>query len=292
LVLLSILTPSRNYGSFLPDALQSVAGQRDDAVEHIVVDGASTDDTVEILRAWSHRVRFVSEPDQGQSDALNKAATMADGEWLGWLNADEFYLPGAFGRLCAALTHTPGADVVYGDCCFVDQTGQLLRLVPQHRFAPRILRWYGPFMSSCATFIRKNALPERGWDPGLRRVMDWDLFLELHHRGALFAHVKSPLAAFRLHHAQVTAVHLRSWVGEGLRVRARHDLAASPWLGGTLHALGRVDHGLRKLADGAYSRQAVVRRTLRGADLRWFASSHARANAERLVRVASRPTYG
>ena len=290
-MLLSILTPSRNYGSFLPDALQSVAGQEDDAVEHIVVDGASTDDTVEILRAWSHRVRFVSAPDQGQSDALNKAAAMADGEWLGWLNVDEFYLPDAFRTVRTALADTPGADVLYGDCCFVDQTGRLLRLLPQHRFVPRILRWYGPFMSTCATFIRRDALPERGWDPALRRVMDWDLFLELQRRGARFAHVRAPLAAFRIHDAQVTAVRIHSWAGEGVHVRARHDLAASPRLAKTLHVLARVDHGLRKLADGAYRRQAAVQRALRGADLRWFASSDAHENAERLVHMASRPTY-
>jgi len=287
-VLLSILTPSRNYERFLSDALQSVAAQRDDEVEHIVADGASTDGTLGLLRAWSDHVRFVSEPDEGQSDALNKAAGMAGGEWLGWLNADEFYLPGAFQTVRATLQRTPGADVVYGDCCFVDSDGRLLRLLPQHPFAPRVLRWYGPFMSSCATFIRADSLTVRGWDTALRRVMDWDLYLELQRRGVRFVYVRAPLAAFRLHDAQVTAVRLPYWQGEGARVRARHGLTLRPQFARTLHALGRADHGIRKLADGAYRRQVGVRRTLRGADLRWFASPEARGNAERLVRLASR----
>jgi Glycosyl transferase family 2 len=287
-MLLSILTPTRNYGRFLPDALQSVAAQGDADVQHVVVDGASTDGTVAVLREWSDRVRFLSEPDDGQSDALNKAAAMANGEWLGWLNADEFYLPGAFETFRAALRHVPAADVVYGDFCVVDDRGRLLRLFPQHPFHPRTLRWYGPTMASCAVFVRASAMPERGWDPGLRRMMDWDLYLELDRLGASFAHVAAPLAAFRVHQAQVTAVQVPIWTGEALRVRARHGLPLAPRSARALRALGRLDHGAHKLLAGAYQRQWRVRRRFRGADLRWFASPDARRDAERLLRTAVR----
>jgi GT2 family glycosyltransferase len=286
-MLLSILTPTRNYEHFLTDTLNSVTGQTDDDVEHIVVDGASTDGTIEVLQEWSDRVRFVSEPDNGQSDALNKAAAMAKGQWLGWLNSDEFYLPGAFKAVRDAMRRKPDADVIYGDCCLVDAHGRLLRLFPQHSFNRRTLRWYGPIIASCAVFIRTSSLPERGWDPALTRMMDWDLYLELERQGSRFEYISAPLAAFRVHEAQVTAVQLPIWTGEALHVRARHRLTLKPQSARALRTLGRVEHGVRKLATGAYQRQGRVRQQLRGADLRWFSSADARNNAEALLRASS-----
>ena len=291
-MLLSILTPSRNYERFMSDALESVEAQRDQDVEHIVVDGASTDGTLGLLQRWSDRVRFISEPDNGQSDALNKAAAMAKGDWIGWLNADEFYLPGAFEAVRAAIRRAPDVDVVYGDFCLVDVRGHLLRLSPQHPFHQRTLRWYGPIMGSCAVFIRTAALPERGWDTSLGRMMDWDLYLELAGRRARFVHVAAAMAAFRLHGDQVTARQVSNWVGEGRQVRTRHRLTPEPGPARVLRAVGQVDHGARKLVTGAYRRQVRVRRAVRGADLRWFASPEARGNAELLRSVATSPHDG
>jgi hypothetical protein len=287
-VLLSILTPTRNYEHFLSDALESVRAQGNGDVEHVIVDGASTDGTIRLLHEWGDRVRFLSEPDNGQSDALNKAVAMANGEWFGWLNADEFYLPGALETFRAALRRAPAADVIYGDCCLVDERGRLLRLVPEPSFHSRVLRWYGPILASCAVFIRVSAMPERGWDSTLRRMMDWDLYLELERRGAHFTHVAAPIGAFRVHGDQVTAVQVPIWAGEALQVRSRHALTVKPRSARALRALGRIDHGARKLLSGAYQRQAVVWQNLRGADLRWFASPEAQNNAEQLRCLASR----
>jgi glycosyltransferase involved in cell wall biosynthesis len=287
-VWLSILTPSRNYRRYLPDALKSVELQVEDEVEHVVVDGASTDGTIDLLQEWSERIRFVSEPDEGQSDALNRAAAMSKGEWLGWLNADEFYLPGAFTALRMAARQLTDADVIYGDCCFVDQDGRLLRLVPQHPFDPRVLRWYGPYISSCATFIRATVLPDRGWDEALRRIMDWDLYLELYRRGVRFAYLPVPISVFRVHREQVTAVRDASWEGERMRVRGRHGLATRSRTARALYFAGLVQHGLGKLTSGAYQRQLRVKGSLQGADLRWFASAEANRNVEQLLRLASR----
>jgi hypothetical protein len=288
-MLLSVLTPSRNYERFLSDALESVEAQRDEDIEHIVVDGASTDGTLGVLQRWSDRVRFVSEPDNGQSDALNKAAAMAKGDWIGWLNADEFYLPGAFEAVRAAIRRTPEVDVVYGDFCLVDVSGQLLRLSPQHPFDQRTLRWYGPIMGSCAVFVRTAALPERGWDTSLGRMMDWDLYLELAGRRARFVHVATPMAAFRIHDDQVTAKQIPNWVGEGRHVRARHRLTLEPGPARLLRAVGQLEHGARKLAVGAYRRQARARRAVGGADLRWFASPDGRRNSDLLRSAATSP---
>src|SRR5690242_18729547 len=95
----SVLTPSYQYGHFLVDALTSVALQNGVRVEHIVQDGASTDDTLSVLAAADPPVDWRSEPDQGIGDAMNRALLRAQGRWIAWLNADEFYLPGALAAL-------------------------------------------------------------------------------------------------------------------------------------------------------------------------------------------------
>jgi glycosyltransferase involved in cell wall biosynthesis len=289
---ISVLTPTRNYALFLPDALRSVHSQEDRNVEHIIVDGASTDRTEQILQQWSGRVRWLSEPDHGQSDALNKAAAMARGEWLGWLNADEFYLPHVFEAIRAALHVSPNADVIYGDCCLVDVHGRLLRLLTQHAFHERMLRWYGPILSSCAAFIRASAIPGRGWDTRLRRTMDWDLYLELARQGAKFVHIGVPLAAFRLHNGQVTSVQIPNWSAEGIDIRSRHNLTVNPNVARLLRELSRSERGARKLFNGALRRQRRVRHRLRNADLRWFDSSAALRCTEQLIALSSENSRG
>jgi glycosyltransferase involved in cell wall biosynthesis len=107
----SVLTPSYGYGRFIGDALESVKRQDGVSVEHIVQDAGSEDETIDILRGYGERLRWRSEPDRGQSDALNKALQLARGRWVAWLNADEFYFPGALQALVAIGDKTK-ADVV------------------------------------------------------------------------------------------------------------------------------------------------------------------------------------
>src|SRR6266542_3259162 len=89
----SVLTPALDYGRFIEDGIMSVDGQEELSIEHIVQDGGSGDETIEVLRRHTE-LQWESEPDRGQSDALNRALRRSTGRWIGWLNADEFYLPG------------------------------------------------------------------------------------------------------------------------------------------------------------------------------------------------------
>lgn len=274
---LSVLTPSFQYGRFLSDALASVLGQEGAEVEHIVQDGGSTDGTLELLRATSSRVRWVSEPDGGQSDALNRALRRARGEWIAWLNADEFYLPGALAMLLSTAAAT-GADVVYGDCVFVDEVGRIVRLVPQHPFQRAILRRFGPFIASCASIFRREVLGESPWDPDVERVMDWDLYLRLASSGARFEWIPYPVGAFRVHHARITAQPAADFADSYRRIYDRWAVPSSR----ASRALGRGLHGLAKLAAGSYRRQLAAR-ALHGRDLRWFATPEGQRTAEELL---------
>jgi glycosyltransferase involved in cell wall biosynthesis len=268
----SVLTPALDYGRFIEDGILSVNGQEGLSIEHVVQDGGSADETIEVLRRHSERLQWTSEPDRGQSDALNRAFQRSTGRWIGWLNADEFYLPGGLKALVLHGDRT-GADVVYGDNVFVDQQGRLTRLLPQHPFSYRILRLYGCFISSSSTVIRRSVLPDQPWDVDVRRVMDWDLFLNLASRNARFSHIPYPVAAFRRHRQQVTARPSNEFGDEDARIIDRYEIdrrmrPLGPWL-----------HTAYKLVSGAYRRQDRAAR-FRGVDLRWFLQREAFSSFE------------
>jgi glycosyltransferase involved in cell wall biosynthesis len=251
------------------------------SVEHIVQDALSPDQTVDVLKRFDGRLRWVSERDEGQSDALNRALAKARGSWIAWLNADEFYLPDALETLFQYGERT-GVDVVYGDCVFVDAYGRLNRLAPQHRFSARVLREYGTFISSNAMLMRRTSIGDAPWDPTLKRVMDWDLQLALLSRGARFAHVPYPIGAFRAHSDSVTSKppdddHEENVVA--LRYGLPKDMVAG-WK--TLRA-GRWMHPAYKLVDGAYVRQLRAR-SFHGRGLRWFSDPAAEETCAALLR--------
>jgi glycosyltransferase involved in cell wall biosynthesis len=276
-VTVSVLTPSFGYGRFIRDAIVSVRLQGN-GISHVVQDGGSTDETIEIL-STSEGVDWRSEPDAGQSDALNRALQRASGEWVAWLNADEFYLPGGIEALVQEGERT-GADVVYGDCVFVDDEGRFLRLVPQHPFSGTVLRRYGCFIATVATVFRRTALPHPWVDPNVERIMDWDLFLRLRSRGASFVWVPRPIGAFRVHPGRITAQPVGRHAASFRLVEAQHGVYRPR----SVAAVGRAEHALRKLLAGSYHRQVRARR-LRGRDFRWFATEEGRRAVEELLAI-------
>lgn len=258
----SVLTPSYGYGRFIRDSLGSVARQEGVTAEHIVQDAGSQDDTLEILRAFGERVHWRSEPDRGQSDALNRAYRSARGRWIAWLNADEFYFPGGLRTLIDAGEEA-GADVVFGDVVFIDAAGKLLRLVPQHRYSSLLLRHYGPYIGTCAAIFRRSILGSDPWDKDIRRVMDWELYLRLAAQGAQFLHVPYPVGGFRIHDAQITAQPSEHFADDIQAVRTRYGIP-----GRRLKKPARLLHASYKLVSGAYRKQLIARQR-RGTDLRW-----------------------
>jgi glycosyltransferase involved in cell wall biosynthesis len=281
----SVLTPSLGYGRFIADCLASVHRQEGIKANHIVQDGGSTDETVDLLRKSSPAVQWRSEPDRSQADALNKALRTANGTWVGWVNADEFYLPGALSALVDAGERT-GADVVYADAALVDEDGRFVRLIPQHRFDRTVLRWYGCFIWSCATIMRSSFAKAKGFDPALVGVFDWDIFLRLESEGARFAYLPIPVACFRAHGAQLMARPVAAWGDEQRLVRERYGIPRLP-----LFNAGRALHGARKVLSGAYVRQYRTR-SLRGADMRWFDSPEGLEGYRRLMAGGYRTRAG
>lgn len=255
----SILTPNYNYGRFLGAAIESVAQQHVSA-EHVVWDGASTDESVDVLLEKSQELKQLvwrSEPDEGQSDGLNKALALSSGTIIGWLNADDIYLPGALDAVRRIFDEDPGVDVVHGDVIMVDEVGRFVRLWSGYPLAKHVLEWRGCVLPSTASFMRRHLLPNEPWDKQLREVMDWDVFLRLAKDGARFQYLPRPLAAFRLHEAQVTARPGHWNDQERQSVRSRYRISLGPH--GYLRQFGHLSHKVRKVAGGAVAREYRTR---------------------------------
>ena len=199
--LVSILTPSFEQGRFLRDCLDSVARQTYPAIEHVVVDGGSTDETLAVLAEAGAGVHWTSEPDRGQADAVNKAFARSTGEIVGWLNSDDgLFAVDSVERVVAAFGRHPDAGVVFGDVALVDEGGLIVRHSRSRRPARGRLPFASP-MSQPATFFRRSALG--AGEPVLRvdlqRMLDYELWLRLRRRGARFVHLRVVLAVDRDH---------------------------------------------------------------------------------------------
>jgi len=196
----SIVTPSLNQVEYIEDALASVANQGYPGLEHLVVDGGSTDGTLQVFGRQGNKVRWSSEPDAGQADAVNKGIVRARGEIIGWLNADDFYEPGAVHAAVSFLVGHPDVDVVYGDCLYLYQQAgrEELRLVRARRFDLEFLLNVGCYVQQPATFFRRSALNVGLLDPRLRYAMDYELWLRMARAGKRFSYLPLALATFRI----------------------------------------------------------------------------------------------
>jgi glycosyltransferase involved in cell wall biosynthesis len=200
---ITIVTPCLNAAATLPETLASVRSQGYPRLEHVIVDGGSTDGTLELL-CEAEGVRFVSEPDRGLTHALNKGIGMASGDVIGWLNADDVYLPGALDAVGEAFARRPDAEWATGRCLIIDAAGSEIRgtiarykdLLLRHYSYPALLTQN--FVAAPATFARRDALEAVGlFDERFRYSMDYDVWLQLGRRGDPIV-IDRPLASFRM----------------------------------------------------------------------------------------------
>ncbi|MBK9711154.1 MAG: glycosyltransferase [Kouleothrix sp.] len=204
--LVSIVTPSLNQGAFIADAIESVLAQDYPNVEYLVVDGGSRDETLDVLRRYAGRVRWRSEPDGGQADAINKGVALTRGEIVGWLNADDVYAPGAIARAVGELQAHPAAALVYGQAEFIDRSGTPLGPCAQvEPFDLHRLIHHLDFIVQPATFFRRAAFAAvGGLDAGLRYCLDYDLWIRLALRYPV-RYLPAPLARARVYPETKTA---------------------------------------------------------------------------------------
>jgi glycosyltransferase involved in cell wall biosynthesis len=199
LPLVSIVTPSYNQARFLEATLRSVLEQDYPNIEYLVVDGASTDGSVDIIRSYADRLTWwVSEKDSGQSEAINKGMRRARGEFVGWLNSDDVYLPGAVSAAVAAFRTSPAAAVVYGDALAIDADGRSFNLMRARQYSLVDLMAFN-IICQPAAFMRRSVLEQVNYlNPACHLLMDTLLWMNMG-RIAPLVYVPQVWAAARYH---------------------------------------------------------------------------------------------
>jgi glycosyltransferase involved in cell wall biosynthesis len=224
LPLVSIVTPSFNQARFLEATIRSVVDQDYPRIEYIVMDGGSTDGSVDMLRQYSDQIScWVSEPDAGQTDAINKGFEMASGDIFAWLNSDDLYQPGAISEVVEYFREHPEVGLVYGDVDFIDEEGNRIGKFPAARTDYRRLRRGFVHIPQQATFFRSRLWKlVRPLDTSFFFAMDYDLWVRLASLTPIRYHRRC-WASFRLHsRAKSMASADRCWP-EMIRVHRRLD---------------------------------------------------------------------
>ena len=254
--LVSIVTPSFNQARFLEATIQSVLSQDYPRIEYFVMDGDSTDGSVDIIRKYASRLSgWVSEQDRGQTDAINKGFSRASGQIMAWLNSDDTYLPGAVRAAVRAFQANPECGLIYGDANYIDEAGRIVGRFPAAQTDLVRLRQGYVHVPQQAAFFRADLWRSLGpLDVSLHYAMDYDLWLRIAQR-AQVEYVAETWANFRLHRAAKTIAEDDHFWPEMLRVHYRD--------GGTFFSIIVAKYYLRKMLPPIWSWRR--RRLLRGA---------------------------
>jgi len=204
---ITIVTPSFNQAAFLERTIRSVLDQGYPNLEYIIVDGGSTDGSVEIIRKYADRLAYwVSEPDRGQSHAINKGLQRATGDWVGWQNSDDVYFPGAFAQLAKAARRWPSAGLIIGDMQLIDEQDELIRDLRYVRPTYASLLAEGMVLTNQAAFWRCVLHERIGWlDEALHYGFDYEWFLRVLQASDHARHVPRFWGALRYHDATKTS---------------------------------------------------------------------------------------
>jgi len=226
--LVSIITPSYNQGKFIEDTILSVKNQDYPYIEHIVIDGQSKDNTLKILEKYENRynLQWISEPDKGQAEAINKGFKMSKGRIISWLNSDDTYLTrDVITRIVNAFLQNPRFSLIYGNRVIIDEKNHLKKLQYSKKFDyKQFLNGKCPFCQQ-STFFRQEIIKEYQLDPKLQFVMDTEYWLKIapsHH----FKYLNTFIGCFRLHSSckSISNRYINKWNQERKYLNKKYGL--------------------------------------------------------------------
>lgn len=227
--LVSIITPSYQQARYIKDTIESVQSQSYPNLEHIIVDGGSTDDTVEILRSYGNRIQWISEPDNGQADAINRGLSMAKGEIIGWLNSDDTYLDGAVSKSVAALGKDSGCWLVYGEAFYTDEDGNATGRYQTDTFSTENLLRHCMICQPTVFFNRRLVEQMGELDDRYQMALDYELWLRFS-RITPFLYIPDYIATSRMYPENKTSKYRMRSIKESMKAcRHHYNRASMPW---------------------------------------------------------------
>jgi glycosyltransferase involved in cell wall biosynthesis len=304
LPLVTVVTPSYNQGRFIAATIESVLSQDYPNVEYLIIDGASTDDTAGVVARYADRLTFVSEPDRGQSDAINKGFRRGRGRYVAWLNSDDIFLPGAITAAVAALRANPEAGAVYGEGFQIDEGGRVIsRFAVTQQFDLWKLLNLSDYILQQTVFFRRSVFDDVGWiDESLHYGMDWEILMRIGLRYPL-VYIPHEMGAIREYPAAKSFAGGSKRARELAAIMRRHTRKRFPpgvfvygmpvYVGAVNGWIARVMRGpLARLGARAQRRIAAVGNRIVGEIVRgaqgWYSDGWAAPRAE----FAFRPGAG
>lgn len=198
---ITIVTPSFNQGRYIKETIESVLEQNYPNLEYIIIDGGSTDDSVEIIKKYEkHLTYWVSEKDNGQTHAINKGFNRSTGELVNWLNSDDLLEKGALSSLGEAILEYPNADVFFGDYRAIDEYSNTIYRRKSAPYFKQCLYWGRQLSSQPAVFFKRSMLGKCGMlNEDFHFCMDIEFWIRCAMQGAEFMQLKQPLGVTRVH---------------------------------------------------------------------------------------------
>jgi glycosyltransferase involved in cell wall biosynthesis len=223
-MLVSIITPSYNQGKYIEATIKSVLMQTYNDVEYIIIDGGSNDNTLEILKSYEKKLYWVSEPDRGQTHAINKGIKMSKGEIIGWLNSDDLYLPNAIEIVVNYFRIYHEVGLIYGKCQNIDTNGVFMKEYKHYEGfnLNRLLNVNSGMLPQQSAFFRKQLVDKIGFlDEELNYGMDYDYWIRIA-KFSKVLNINETLGQFRTHSDSKTCTNsLKMWK-EVLMISRKH----------------------------------------------------------------------
>jgi glycosyltransferase involved in cell wall biosynthesis len=236
---ITIITPSFNQGKFIRRTIESVASQGIPALEHLVFDAVSKDETISVLQSFNQAVSWTSEPDRGQAHAVNKGLKAARGDIIGWLNSDDIYYPGAVRLVLEFFSQHPDIDILYGKADHIDEHDNCIEPYYNEPWDYERLKEIC-FICQPAVFFRRCIVERCGLlDEALRYCMDYEYWLRVGRETPLY-YLEQKLAGSRLYRETKTlgsAVPVHQEILAMLKKRI--GTVPGRWIFGYAHVVAR-----------------------------------------------------
>ena len=234
---ISVIVPSLNQGQYIERTIASVVEQDYPNKECIVIDAGSKDNTVDVLKSFGDSIRWISEPDRGQSHGINKGVGLSSGEIIGWLNSDDTYVAGALTAIAEYFSTHSDADIVYGNGNFIDEADRVMRPYPTKEYDYELFR-HECYICQPALFLRRGIFEEfGGLDEAFRFAMDYEYWLRIGRKKNL-VFINTLLANYRLHGSSITTQSRRDMYREVLPLLQREfGQVSMKWLESYSHFL-------------------------------------------------------